>query len=253
LIDEYLKQNYFVDDDTLIDIKKINEELNGRLPEEEVNRGVVWHIKKFEFDNMFSYGEKNVVDFTKLNGIIGLFAANAAGKSALLDALSFCLFDTSSRAFKAINVLNNKKDKFYCKAILEVEGVEYFIERTGKKQRNGHVKVNVDFYTYDDAGEKLSLNGDQRRSTDVNIRRVVGTYEDFIMTALSLQTNSTVFIDKTQRERKDLLAQFMGIGVFDQLYTMAADEIHDVHSLLKSFRDNSYDTDLAEIKDFNKE
>jgi DNA repair exonuclease SbcCD ATPase subunit len=116
-----------------------------------------------------------------------------------------------------------------------LEGVEYIIERTGKKQRNGHVKVNVDFYTYDDAGEKLSLNGDQRRSTDVNIRRVVGTYEDFIMTALSLQTNSTVFIDKTQRERKDLLAQFMGIGVFDQLYTMAADEIHDVHSLLKSF------------------
>ena len=56
------------------------------------------------------------------------------------------------------------------------------------------------------------------------------------MTALSLQTNSTVFIDKTQKERKDLLAQFMGIGVFDQLYTLAADEIHDVSSLLKSFK-----------------
>ena len=26
---------------------------------------------------MFSYGEDNVVDFTKLNGIIGLFAPNA--------------------------------------------------------------------------------------------------------------------------------------------------------------------------------
>ena len=93
------------------------------------------------------------------------------------------------------------------------------------------------------------MNGDQRRSTDVNVRKVIGTYDDFIMTALSLQTNSTVFIDKTQRERKDLLAQFMGIGVFDQLYTMAADEIHDVHSLLKSFRDNNYDTELANIKD----
>jgi len=249
LIDEYLKQNYFVDDATLIDIKTINEELNGRLPEEEVNRGVVWHIKKFEFDNMFSYGEKNVVDFTKLNGIIGLFAPNAAGKSALLDALSFCLFDTSSRAFKAVNVLNNKKDSFKCKATIEVEGREYFIERTGKRLKNGHVKVNVDFYTYDDSAEKISMNGDQRRSTDVNIRKVIGTYDDFIMTALSLQTNSTVFIDKTQRERKDLLAQFMGIGVFDQLYTMAADEIYDVHSLLKSFRDNNYDTELAEIKD----
>jgi len=249
LIEEYLKQNHFVDDETLVDIKKINEELNGRLPEEEVNRGVMWQVKKFEFDNMFSYGENNVVDFTKLGGIVGLFAPNAAGKSSLLDALSFCLFDTSSRAYKAINVLNSKKNDFYCKATLEVEGVEYIIERTGKKQRNGHVKVNVDFYTFDDANEKLSLNGDQRRTTDVNIRKVIGTYEDFIMTALSLQTNSTVFIDKTQKERKDLLAQFMGIGVFDQLYTMASDEIHDVQSLLKSFRDNNYDKDLAEIKD----
>ena len=60
---------------------------------------------------------KNVVDFTKLNGIIGLFAPNAAGKSALLDALSFCLFDTSSRAFKAVNVLNNKKDSFIVKRL----------------------------------------------------------------------------------------------------------------------------------------
>jgi len=248
LIQEYLKSNHFVDEDTLIDIKKINEELNVRLPEDNVNRGVTWQVKKFEFDNMFSYGENNVVDFTKLNGIIGMFAPNASGKSSLLDALSFCLFDTSSRAFKAINVLNSKKNNFYCKATLEVDGMKYFIERTGKKQRNGHVKVNVDFYTFADDGEKVSMNGDQRRTTDVNIRKVIGTYEDFIMTSLSLQSNSTVFIDKTQKERKDLLAQFMGIGVFDQLYTLAADEIHDVQSLLKSFQKNNYDRDLADIK-----
>jgi DNA repair exonuclease SbcCD ATPase subunit len=257
LIDEYLKTNHFVDDETLIDIKKINEELNGRLPEDDVNRGVNWQVKKFEFENMFSYGEDNVVDFTKLNGIVGLFAPNAQGKSSLLDALSFCLFDRSSRAYKAVNVLNNKKDWFKCKATLEVEGVEYFIERDAKRQSNGHVKVNVEFYTFADDGEKVSMNGDQRRTTDVNIRRLIGTYDDFVMTSLSLQTNSTVFIDKTQKERKDLLAQFMGIGVFDDLWKLAADEIHDVSSLLKSFKNNNYDTDLAEIKesltDFRKE
>ncbi len=249
LIEEHLKQNHFIDDETLLDIKKINEELNSRLPEDNVNRGVVWHLKKFEFDNMFSYGENNVVDFTKLNGIIGMFAPNASGKSSLLDAISFCLFDTSSRAYKAVNVLNNKKNDFYCKATLEVEGVDYFIERFGKRHKNGHVKVNVDFYSYDDTGEKISFNGDQRRTTQVNIRKLIGTYEDFVMTALSLQANSTVFIDKTQKERKELLAQFMGIGIFDQLYTLASDEIHDVQALLKSFRDNDYDKDLASIKE----
>jgi DNA repair exonuclease SbcCD ATPase subunit len=249
LIEEYLKTNHFVDSETLLDIKKINKELNTFLPADDVNRGITWDVKKFEFDNMFSYGENNVVDFTKLNGIVGIFAPNASGKSSLLDSLSFCLFDTSSRAYKASNVLNSKKNNFYCKATLEVDGCEYFIERKGKKLRNGHVKVDVDFWTFDDAGEKLSLNGDQRRTTNVNIRKVIGTYEDFIMTALSLQSNSTVFIDKTQKERKDLLAQFMGIGVFDQLYGLAAEEIHDVSSLLKSFKNNNYDTELADIKE----
>ena len=38
---------------------------------------------------MFSYGEDNTVDFTKLNGIIGMFAPNASGKSALLDSTKF--------------------------------------------------------------------------------------------------------------------------------------------------------------------
>jgi exonuclease SbcC len=227
------------------------------LPEDDVNRGVNWQVKKLEFDNMFSYGEDNVVDFTKLSGIVGMFAPNASGKSSLLDALSFCLFDRSSRAYKAVNVLNNKKNYFSCKATLEVEGVEYFIEREAKRQKNGHVKVNVDFYTFADDGEKVSMNGDQRRTTDVNIRRLIGTYDDFVMTALSLQTNSTVFIDKTQKERKDLLAQFIGIGVFDQLYNLASDEIHDVSALLKSFKNNNYDTDLANIKesltDFRKQ
>ncbi len=41
----------------------------------------------------------------------------------------------------------------------------------------------------------------------------------------------------------------MGIGVFDQLFTLASEEIHDVQALLKSFRDNNYDTDLASIKE----
>ena len=40
----------------------------------------------------------------------------------------------------------------------------------------------------------------------------------------------------------------MGIGVFDQLYTLAAEEIHDVSSLLKSFKKTNYDVQLADIK-----
>ena len=248
LIEDYLKRNHIVEDEILLKIKDINEELNNQLPVEEISRNVFWKLKKFEWSNMFSYGEDNVVDFTRLNGIIGLFAPNATGKSALLDSLSFALFDTSARAYKAERILNNKKGSFRCKVGFEINETEYFIERKGKRLRNGHVKVDVDFWMIDDSNDRVSLNGDQRRTTNANIRRVIGSYEDFVLTSLSLQNNSTVFIDKTQKERKDLLAQFMGMGIFDQLYTLAHEEISDISAILKDFRKTDYDVDLSEIE-----
>ena len=223
--------------------------LNQIIPEEEVYRNVNWKLKKFEFSNMFSYGENNKVDFTKLNGIVGMFAPNAAGKSSLLDALSFCLFDTCTRAFKAENVLNNKKGDFFCKVNFEIDGQDYHIERVAKKQRKGNVKVDVDFYTFGDDGEKVSMNGDQRRTTQNNIKKVIGSYDDFILTALSSQIKNSVFIEKTQKEKKTLLAQFMGLEIFDKLWVSATEEIRDVSAVLKNFKKNDWEKDLADIKE----
>ena len=253
LIREYLSNNHIVSDDVLLKIKNINESLNQIIPEEEVYRNVNWKLKHFEFSNMFSYGENNKVDFTKLNGIVGMFAPNAAGKSSLLDALSFCLFDTCARAFKAENVLNNKKKDFFCKVNFEIDGQDYYIERVAKKQRRGNVKVDVDFYTIDDTGEKVSMNGDQRRSTQNNIKKVIGSYDDFILTALSSQIKNSVFIEKTQKEKKTLLAQFMGLEIFDRLWTTASEEIKDVSAVLKNFKQNDWEKDLADIKEQKEE
>ena len=249
LIVDYLNANHIVDEATLIKIKNINESLNQDLPEEEVYRNVNWTLKKLEFSNMFSYGENNVVNFTKLNGIVGMFAPNAQGKSSLLDALSFCLFDTCSRAFKAENVLNNKKGDFTCKVNFEIDGQDYYIERVAKKQRKGNVKVDVEFYTIGDDGDKVSMNGDQRRTTDVNIRKVIGSYDDFILTALSSQIKNSVFIEKTQKEKKTLLAQFMGLEIFDKLWTSASEEIKDVSAVLKNFKNNNWERELSDIKE----
>ena len=40
---------------------------------EEVSRNINWKLNKFEWDNLFNYGEANVLDFQKLNGIVGIF------------------------------------------------------------------------------------------------------------------------------------------------------------------------------------
>ena len=55
----------------------------------------------------------------------------------------------------------------------------------------------------------------------------MGKFEDFVLTALSLQGNNALFIDKSQSERKEILSQFIGVDIFDKLYQKAADENRD--------------------------
>ena len=253
LIKEYLEKNYGVEDSVLKKIQKINEDLNDQLPSADISRNIIWKLKKFEFENMFSYGTGNLIDFNDMEGIIGVFAPNAAGKSSLLDAISFCLFDTCSRSYKAAHILNNKSENFRCKINFEINGYDYYVERRGEKKTDNTVKVDVDFTMKDETGELISLNGDQRRTTNANIKKIIGTYDDFVMTTLSVQNNFTVFIDKTQKERKELLADFMGIGIFDELHKLAKLEISEVKSVLKSFGDINYDEQLAEHGELLKE
>ncbi len=250
LVSEYLKNNYIVDDETMIKIKDIIKELNQVIPDADVQRNISWKLKKFEFSNLFSYGEDNIVDFTKLNGMIGLFAPNASGKSALLDALCFNLFDVSSRTYRADNIINKAKTNLHCKVNFEIDGIDYFIEKFGKKNlRTGHVKVDIDFWMIDETGENISLNGDQRRTTQKNIQRVIGSFDDFILTSMSSQNDSTVFINKTQKERKELLSQFMGLKIFDSLWIQANEDIREVNALLTDFKKADYDRELATITD----
>jgi len=265
LINEYVERMMpFVVKEDLDKLQIINRDINSRIVNEDVQRNIQWKPIKFEFSNMFSYGENNKIDFTKLGGLMGLFAPNAQGKSSLFDAVSFCLYDKSSRAYKAANILNNRKSDFVCHLHFQIDGLDYHIERTAKTINKGkNVKVDVQFWRQD-GDTKTSLNGTERRDTNQIIEQYVGKYEDFVLTALSLQGNNALFIDKSQSERKDLLAQFMGLNVFDKLYETATEDIKEVSVLIKNFKKTDFTSELAnkatelkekkaELKDLEKE
>jgi len=245
LIKEHLERNFSIIDDSILKrIRNINRDLNKLLPDVEIGRNINWKPKTFEFSNMFSYGENNSIDFNNMRGAVGIFAPNHAGKSAILDALAYCIFDKCSRTKMAAAVINNKKNNFSCKLNFEIDGVDYFIERKGKRKNDGGARVDVNFWMIGEDGNPISLNGDQRVYTNKNIRGYLGNYDDFALTALSVQNNNTGFIDKTQTEKKDLLSQFLDISVFEELYQLANEEIKDVQVLLKDFKNTDFSQKL---------
>lgn len=243
---------YNLDQSTIDSIHAVSDQLNKQLTHSEVVRNVVWKPKKFEFDNMFSYGEGNVINFEKLNGTCGLFAPNHAGKSAILDALCFCLFDQTSRASKADQVLNNKSDWFRCLFNFELNGQSFFIEKRASRYTkgplSGRLRVDIDFWYLNEEGDRVSLNGEQRRDTDKIIQSYVGTYDDFVLTALSLQGNSSNFVEKTQSERKELLANFLDLSIFDQLYDLANKEYKTSSILLENYQKQDIETVLGDAE-----
>ena len=247
LIRDYLERQYLLDSEELDSIQEINTELNSRIDDSDSAGNILWTPKEFHFSNMFSYGEDNKVRFDKAQGIIGIFAPNASGKSSLFDALCFCIYDKTSRTTSSKNILNNRKDKFYCKFNFEIDGIQYFIERTAKWTRRGtNLKVDVNFWK-EDAGVLESLNGEQRRETNKNIEKYLGKFEDFVLTTLSLQGNNALFIDKSQSERKETLSQFIGVDIFDKLYQQASEQNRDNATLIRKFKSDDFTTKLAEI------
>ena len=251
LLKEYL-EDIGTDPLTVSKCVDINTKLNQELKLPEISRNVVWKPKKFEFNNMFSYGEDNVINFGTKKGTCGLFAPNHAGKSATLDALCFCLFDQSFRASKADQVLNRKSEWFDCTLNFELNGVDYFIYKKAYKYRSGALKgrlrVEIDFWKIGESGEKISLNGEMRRDTDKIIQSYIGTFDNFILTALSLQQNNSNFIDKTQSERKDLLANFLDVTIFDSLYDLAKTNNRKASIALEEYQKQNFENKLGDAE-----
>jgi len=234
--------------DSLKKVLEVHSDLYTRLKLDDKSRNIHWKPIKFTFSNMFSYGEDNYITFGDMKGIWGIFAPNASGKSSIMDAMMFCLYDKTPRAYKGDHIMNNRKTTFFCELIFEINGGTFTVQRTAKKNKAGEVKVDVNFFKTDANGAEESLNGTERRVTNASIKEYVGSYEDFVLTALSAQSGTSLFVDKTHSERKDLLCQFMGLDVFDQLHFLGNEDAKEVVALLKQHKGIQYVDELVKTQ-----
>ena len=160
---EYLK-DYEPEVEVLERVFDFNGQYNTlAVQEEEVARHVEWKLESMEWDNLFNYGEGNKIDFTKLNGIVGIFGKNYSGKSSIVDSLLFALYNsTSKRNRKNLHIINQTKEECAGKLNIRVGNKIYTIQRLAEKyEKRLHgkttieAKTDIEFSTSDEVTGKL--------------------------------------------------------------------------------------------------
>jgi DNA repair exonuclease SbcCD ATPase subunit/predicted phosphodiesterase len=253
LIAEYLK-DFQTPAETMEKVYDLNRAYNKIIEEkEEIARNVNWKLKSFEFDNLFNYGEKNAVNFDRLNGIIGIFGKNYSGKSSIIDAALYTLFNTTSKnERKNLNVINQNKDSGRGKLTIEANNAIYTISRESTKYtrrlkgvETQEAKTDLNFEKRDlITDEIVSLNGTTRNETDANIRKHFGSIEDFMVSSLASQHGALAFIDEGSTKRKEIIAKFLDLEVFEKKFRMAKEDSVEAKIMLKKHENKNYDDEI---------
>lgn len=205
---------------------------------DEVARDVEWSVKELEFSNLFRYGENNRIDFENLSGVVGIFGNNRAGKSSLVSALSYGLFNTTEREVgKAVgHYINRSKRSAKCKVRFTANGVNYQVDRTInlKDPKKGQelesamaTTTSLVLNRVDEKGVLVPMGNENdisRPDTDKIIRSLIGTPQDFRLTSYSSQGDINRFIDQGATQRKAILNRFLDLDIFEKLFKFVNDD-----------------------------
>ena len=256
LMGEYLNE-FEATDEVLEKVYSLNKRYNKEIEDnEEVFRNVNWSIQELEWDNLFNYGEGNKIDFSKLEGIVGIFGKNYSGKSSIVDSLLYSMFNSTSKSIrKNLNIINQNKSDCIATATIKVDDQEYVIKRSSKKYtkrlkgvETQEASTDLDFYKQDLLGNLTGLNGTSRQDTDSNVRKHFGTIQDFLMTSMASQLDSLSFINEGSTKRKEHLAKFLDLEIFDKKFKMAKEESAITRGALKKLEGIDFHEQVSSVE-----
>ncbi|WP_010252203.1 AAA family ATPase [Myroides injenensis] len=173
---------------------------------------------KLTIDGLYSYQEKQTIDFTSLieAGLFGIFGKVGSGKSSILEAISFGLYGESerlnardNRAYNMMNLKSNRSTidfEFY-----NFQDKKYRIYREFKRNSKKFEDVKRgDAILYEWKEEEwIPL-------PELNIEEIVGlSYENFKRTIIIPQGKFKEFIELKGAERTRMMQDIFGLDRFD--------------------------------------
>ena len=184
-------------------------------------------VNKLEAVNFKNYSKLSI-DFNKLENINFILGKNGLGKSSILDALSYALFGKTLQEQSGDSVINNKVNKNMMVSLyFDIDKDIYQISRYRKD------KVNKNKVLLFKNGDEISKP--HTKDTDLLIIKILGFDINIFKQVVSFNaTSSELFVNGTDKYRKDFLEKLLNISIFDKSLEIAKQEYKDTNSIYSS-------------------
>ena len=188
---------------------------------------------KLNLRNFLSYRDNvPTLDFTGVH-VACLCGDNGHGKSALLDAITWCLWGQARGQVQDDLVSYGADEASVELDFLARDGRFKVIRsrrRGGGRRRQGASDLQLVSVT-DDGEPAQVVSGNSIRETQARVEQLVGMdYDTFINSAFLLQGRSDEFTSKSPAERKAVLSSILGLEAYDRYQARAREKTAEKRS-----------------------
>ncbi|RLD08799.1 MAG: hypothetical protein DRI65_01200 [Chloroflexota bacterium] len=163
-----------------------------------------------EIAGFLSYKDPVEIDFTGFD-LACISGQNGAGKSSILDAMTWALFGRARKHDES--VINLASETAQVAFTFEYEGNLYRVVRTNPRGKTSA----VEFHLHEGGnGSWRPLTESSLRETDQKITDILRLdYETFINAAFFLQGEADQFTQHNPSDRKRILSQILNLGIWE--------------------------------------
>ena len=183
-------------------------------------------FKKIRWKNFLSTGNQfTEVDFQEKNTNL-IIGTNGAGKSTILDALTFSLFNKPFRKINKPQLLNTTNEK---DCVVEIEfnvnNREYLVRR-GMKPNVFDIEVN---------GKPLHKEADDRANQKILEESILKVnYKSFTQIVILGSSTFVPFMQLTTANRREVIEDLLDIRIFSAMNNLIKDNIRTQKEQIKS-------------------
>jgi len=181
---------------------------------------------KIKYKNFLSSGNQfTEIDFQKSNTNL-IIGTNGAGKSTMLDALTFVLFNKSFRGITKPQLVNSVNEK---DCLVEIEfsvNNKKYLVRRGIKPNIFDIEVN---------GVSLHKESDDRANQKILEESILKVnYKSFTQIVILGSSNFVPFMQLTSSNRREVIEDLLDIRVFSAMGSLLKEKIKEQKEEIKS-------------------